>query len=347
MRPLLSPPKHPRPTSNLPSGSNTAQKTPPTWLLNALEQGMRDVSPPPHAIPLVPRSEPRQDATNSPHIRTPEPKRKRLASSEPTSPRKTPHVVLPTTSAPGPRLPTAYAFGQDDDPDAEWSTLARATRKIGPLATSKRGAKPKPKWSGVRHSGGFRLPGLGLGPKTPKTTMTTPTRPTEVRRVITYLPPPMPSKKLDHVDVDGGPRASDSVGRRARVDKLASRIDPPTRGTAKGAETNAETCAPGYHFQADKAVSRPKVDSPTRAPAKHAQVNSDARQEVEEEELEDIPVMDSDMTLVNEDEDDVAQIDVDDVCRQYPTTRAHMKAVRHRVWGLCCTDAELVTFFCV
>jgi hypothetical protein len=48
---------------------------------------------------------------------------------------------------------------------------------------------------------------------------------------------------------------------------------------------------------------------------------------------DEMRVMDSDVTLVNEDEEDVAQIDVDDVCVRYPATRACMKAVRGRVWA--------------
>lgn len=59
-----------------------------------------------------------------------------------------------------------------------------------------------------------------------------------------------------------------------------------------------------------------------RGPAKHARVEKEAQ----EEEVE-IRVMDSDTTLVNEDEEQVARIDVDDVCVRYPTVRASMKAV--------------------
>jgi hypothetical protein len=152
--------------------------TAPSWLLDALD-------PP---LPLVP--EPRQDATDPPHIRTPEPKRKRLATPEP--PRKTPRldVAPPTTSAS--RRCAAYAFGEDDDPDAEWSTLARTKRKV-PSATHV--AKP----SGTRHSGRFHLPLRGLARGTPAPEVT--------RRVITYLPPPRASKTLVD-DVAGGPRAS-------------------------------------------------------------------------------------------------------------------------------------------
>ena len=216
--------------------------------------------PPP--LPLVP--EPRQDATNSAHIRTPEPKRKRLATPEPTPPRKTPRPSatrpnatrpLDPDAAPPPtstsqRCATAYAFGEDDDPDAEWSTLARTKRKV---LSATRVAKP----SGVRQSGRFHLPLLGLARGT---------RAPEVkRRVITYLPPPMASKKL----VDGEPRAS----------------------------------------------------------TKHAQVEAEAHED-EEEQAEEMHMMDSDVTLVNEDEEGVAKIDVDDVCVRYPATRACMKAVR-------------------
>ena len=48
---------------------------------------------------------------------------------------------------------------------------------------------------------------------------------------------------------------------------------------------------------------------------------------LEEEDEVEIRVMDSDATLVNED-DDVMAIDVDDVSARYPKTRACMKAVR-------------------
>ncbi|KAG8216596.1 hypothetical protein J3R82DRAFT_6782 [Butyriboletus roseoflavus] len=235
------------------------QGTVPSWLVDALNDGIY-VSPPP-PLPLVP--EPRQDATKPLHIRTLGPKHKRLASPGPTTPRKKPRAsasasrppdpVPPTISAPR-RCPTAYTFGEDDDPDAEWSTLVRTKRRAATPA--KRVGKP----GGVRQSGCFRLPLPGLSPRTP-------TRAPEAkRRVITYLPPPMTNKKRD--------------------DEVTATVDPPTGGTAK-----------------------------------HVQV-------AREEEETEIRVMDSDVTLVNEDEEHVAGIDVDDVCVRYPTTRAYMKAVR-------------------
>ncbi|KAF8137114.1 hypothetical protein EV363DRAFT_1316690, partial [Boletus edulis] len=260
-------------SSACPLPDNTGHRTPPKWLSVALDQG-------PLVPPLLP--EPRHDATDPPRTRTPEPKHKRLASPEPfTPPRKTPRVLAPrllTAPASG-RCPTAYAFGQDDDPDGEWSTLGRTRRKRG--APTKR-AKPKP--SGMKQSGHFRLPLLGLAAPAP-------TRATEVRRVITYLPPPMASKKLVD-DIDSGPRSSKSV------DHLS---------------------------QGDEAIIRAKADPLTRCVAAEARAEIEEEEE-EEEEIEEILVMDSDMTLVNEDEDDVAQIDIDDVCKRYPTTQACMEA---------------------
>ncbi|KAI9457926.1 hypothetical protein HD554DRAFT_1758864 [Boletus coccyginus] len=234
-----------RPTAtsyDYPSASTQPlQGTAPSWLVDVLHEGTR-VSPPPPP-PVVHKTG--QAATDPPHIRTPEPKRKRLTSPEPTAPRKAPRGC-----------PTAYAFGQDDDPDAEWSTLARTRRK----ATS---AVRVAKLNGVKQSGGFRLPLLGLA---------TPMRaPEATRRVITYLPPPMASKSLNLVNDDRGPRA--------------------------------------YQAQADKVITA----------ATHAQTDADAHDD-------EIPVMDSDVTLVNEDEEDVARVDVDDMCVRYPTTRACMKA---------------------
>ena len=280
-----------RPTNDLPCvpppprfPGNTAQGMAPSRLLDALDEATP--APPPPPLPLGP--EPRHDALNPPHIRTPEPKRKRLASPEPraTPPRARATRPLdldaaPPTPSASRRRPTAYAFGEDDDPDAEWSTLARTKRKA---PSAMRVAKPKP--SGARQSGRFRLPLLGLARGTP-----TPTRVPEVkRRVITYLPPPMASKKLAD-DVDGGPRASTNHQVQA---------DPPSRGPAKHEH-------------------------------EHAQVEAEAHEEEEEEQVAEMCVMDSDVTLVNEDEEDVAKIDVDDVCARYPATRAGMKAVR---WSL-------------
>ena len=289
--PLVSAPayRHKWPTNDLPGvppsphfPGNTAQGIAPSWLLDALDEA----TPASPLLPLVP--EPRQDALNPPHIRTPEPKRKRPASPEPRatppSARTTRPLDLdaaPPTPAASRRRPTAYAFGEDDDPDAEWSTLARTKRKM-PLAM--RVSKPKP--SGVGQSGRFRLPLLGLARGMPA--------PEVKRRVITYLPPPMASKKLAD-DVDGGPRAS--TNHQVQAD---TRSDPPSRGPTK------------YD---------------------HAQVNSEAEahEEEEEEQVAEMCVMDSDVTLVNEDEEGVARIDVDDICARYPATRAGMKAVR---WSL-------------
>ncbi|KAH0834973.1 hypothetical protein J3R83DRAFT_10685 [Lanmaoa asiatica] len=283
--PLVSAPAftNTRPTkvsNNLPSPSppprfpeNMGQRTEPI-ILRALNEEIC-VSPP--SPPLVP--ELRQDATDPPHIRTSEPRHKRLASPELTPARKRlrasaarpPDPAPPTTST-SRYCPTAYTFGEDDDPDIKWSTLAKTKRRA---VTSKRVEKP----SGVRQSECFRLPLLGRTQKTP-------TRAPEVkRRIITYLPPPMANKKL--VDnIDGGPWAS--------TNHLANDV------TAK-------------------------ITLPTRDPAKHVQV------ETEEQEVDDeveIRVMDSDVTLVNEDDEHVTGINIDDVCAQYPTTRATMKAVR-------------------
>ena len=71
-------------------------------------------------------------------------------------------------------------------------------------------------------------------------------------------------------------------------------------------------------------ASKKLVDGGPRASTKHAQVEADAHEQDEEE----MRMMDSDVTLVNEDEEGVAKIDVDDVCVRYPATRACMKAVR-------------------
>lgn len=270
--------------------ANTGQGTAPRWLVNALDEGLRGISPPP-PLPLV--SAIQRVATDSAHIRTPEPKRKRLATPEPTPPRKTSpaHTSRPPTTpthASGSRCyPTAYAFGQDDDPDAKWSTLARTMRK-----TVKHTAKP----SGVKHSGGFRLPLLGLAPS--KATRA----PVVTRRVITYLPPSMASKKMVD-DVDREVPAKELVSRRA---------------------------------EDDEGVVKAKIDPPMRGPTQRAQIDTTPHDdEVVEEEIELTRLMDSDATLVNEDEDEykdkVVRIDVDDVCARYPATRACMKAVRRPV----------------
>ena len=79
--------------------------------------------------------------------------------------------------------------------------------------------------------------------------------------------------------------------------------------------------------QANKATIIPTIAAVT--PATHAQIETDAHDDQDDE----IRVMDSDVTLVNEDEEDVARVDVDDVCVRYPATRAYMKAVRVLVWG--------------
>ena len=235
------------------SSANTGQGMVPSWLLDALDQV-------PHASPLPLAPEPRQHVTDPPHIRTPDPKSKRLPSPSPTPPPKKPRIgamSAPRPLGPAPparRCPSAYAFGKDDDLDAEWSTLARTKR--GETVSVKRGRVTKP--GGTMQSGRFRLPILGLAQRTPT--------PSEVKpRVITYLPPPKAPRKL----VDDG---------------LVVRTND--------------------------------------------QAAKDARAEAEEQEEVELCVMDSDVTLVNEDEEDVVAIDVDDMCARYPKTRASMKAVR-------------------
>ncbi|KAG9311562.1 hypothetical protein JVU11DRAFT_7767 [Chiua virens] len=174
-----------RSTSPLPP-FHEYQKTASNWPLDARNEAA-DTSPPsapPH--PLV--SGGRQNTIDLPHIRTPDPPRRRLVSPDPArAPKKSRMSVLQSATrllaqtSTSQRCPSAYAFGEDDDPDAEWSTLARTKRAPQPCK--------------IKQSGHFRLPIPGLAPRTPVRV------PEAKRRVITYMPPPMTGKKpVDDVD---------------------------------------------------------------------------------------------------------------------------------------------------
>lgn len=258
---------NPRLTSTLPA--NVGETTVPSWLLNALDDGLRPFPPP------------RQHPSNAAHIRTPDPKHKRLPSRSPspTPPPKVPRngvvgsasrpLGLRTTSVTSSshHRPSAYAFA-DDDPDARWSTLARTSHARRGGATQGR--------PGVRHSGCFRLPILGVGAA--RRAVVAESAETK-QRVITYLPPPRTAW-------------NQTLGRGPVEDLNICPI----------ADTNTNTSWVGT-----------EVDSPDQ-----------------EEEQVEIRVMDSDVTLVNEDEDggDVVAIDLDAVCARYSKTRAGMKTVR-------------------
>ncbi|KIJ63812.1 hypothetical protein HYDPIDRAFT_112775 [Hydnomerulius pinastri MD-312] len=162
----------------------------PSWLSAAITEQI--ASPPKMISP--PDHEDLADIPSPSQIQ--ETERKRLPSPMPTLRSKKPRTRTPRCLTPAINGPSAYTFGEDDDPDAKWSTFGVSRKKA---TTARRSENPR----GMKQSGGFRLPLVGLGKK-PVKPKTEPI-PEVKRRVVTYLPPPMTIRGLvdDSISMPG------------------------------------------------------------------------------------------------------------------------------------------------
>ncbi|OJA09404.1 hypothetical protein AZE42_10837 [Rhizopogon vesiculosus] len=152
----------------------------PQWLVSTMHSSPQSQSQSEHAeidsssvrygfVSLEPRKRPRRSSTPSPSPQRTQSFTPKCNDSRPSAPYA------------GPVLP-AYAF--DDDPDANWSTITKPTKK------NSRNLKPSVAWC----SGPFRLPAPAVGNSKGESKGVTRTEKKQgikpKRRVITYLPPP-------------------------------------------------------------------------------------------------------------------------------------------------------------
>ncbi|KAI6118610.1 hypothetical protein EV401DRAFT_1965866, partial [Pisolithus croceorrhizus] len=207
-------------------------------------------------------------------------------------------------------------FGaEDSDPDVSWSTFSatKLGKRTPALGTQARKPRNGPN-DGIKKSGTFRLPGVGLGRRVKfgESAHAPPLPPQQEqkRRVITYLPPPlqMPKtesggasdRKTNHHDAKRGSRELDTCTRREdTMIKCHVLLDSEARGGASAATTEREQ----WDGNDPSAV---------------------------------VPLMDSDdATLVGEEYDlhesslpVTIPFDIDDICRRYPQIRAKIKERR-------------------
>ncbi|KAJ7446458.1 hypothetical protein B0H11DRAFT_1930125 [Mycena galericulata] len=133
----------------------------------------------------LPPSSPIHSFTPTP---SPSPRRKRQSTRKRLSPKKSNQTLKRQKS-------DAYNFF-GSDPDNEWSTLPVRKKAKVP-------AQIKPKIDGIKTTAAFRLPGptskakiSGMGA-------------TSERRVVTFLPPPLKSGKVEVAVEDAGPRVGE------------------------------------------------------------------------------------------------------------------------------------------
>ncbi|KAJ6504422.1 hypothetical protein DFH09DRAFT_292924 [Mycena vulgaris] len=129
----------------------------------------------------LPASSPIMSPTATP---SPSPRRKRESARKRLSPNKSTRTLKRQTS-------DAYNYFRSD-PDDDWSTLP--TRK-----KSKASDQIKPRINGVRTTAAFRLPGTSTKAKV--TGMSA----ASARRVVTFLPPPLKSGKVEVLVEDARP----------------------------------------------------------------------------------------------------------------------------------------------
>ncbi|KAI6006841.1 hypothetical protein EDD15DRAFT_2207286 [Pisolithus albus] len=230
-------------------------------------------------------------------------------TSSPLRPRPPPCLTS------SPKSVGAYRFGaEDNDPDASWSTFSATRFGREPPVPGTRANRPRngPN-DGIKKSGTFTLPGVGLGRRVKfgGATDASPLPPPQdqKRRVITYLPPPLQVPNTE----DGG--ASDKKSDYRDAKRESHKLDTCTR--AKDAMIKCDVL----------------LDSEATGGA--------SASTTEREELDDndpstmVPLMDSDdATLVGEEYDlressppVTVPFDMDDVSVRYPQLRTKIKEV--------------------
>lgn len=231
----------------------------------------------------------------------------------PSPPSPPPKPRPPPYSASSPTFARAYKFGtEDNDPDASWSTFSAAKlgKRTAALGSGANKARNGPS-GGIKKSGTFKLPGVGLGRRAKLGKASDapflPPQHEQKRRVITYLPPPPQMSKAEA----GGPSDKETERRRAKRGLHTS---------TRGRKESIIEC----HVLSD---SEAKIGTSVTA-AKH--------QELDDNNLGTaVPPTDSDdVTLVGEEHDlyessppATVPFDIDDVFVRYPHVRADLKKV--------------------
>ncbi|KIK38907.1 hypothetical protein CY34DRAFT_364981 [Suillus luteus UH-Slu-Lm8-n1] len=178
-----------------PAIRETGPPSMPQWLASTIHSSLNP--PPAHAESIERALSPARNETD---LISPESRKRPYQSPTPSPPpqrakRSTPKRNIAASSVSrDDRQISAYAF--DDDPDANWSTVMKPVKK--------KSNKFKP--GNIPSSGPFRLhlPGISVGNSKSRSTGATrtekrlDTRPK--RRVITYLPPPLPQRTVAHIE---------------------------------------------------------------------------------------------------------------------------------------------------
>lgn len=179
-----------------PAMRETGPPSMPQWLASTIHSSLNP--PPAHAESIERVSSPMQNHTD---LISHESKKRPYQSLTPSPPtpqrakRSTPKrsIAASSVSCDDRQIP-AYAF--DDDPDANWSTVMKPVKK--------KSNKFKP--GNIPSSGPFRLhlPGIAVGNSKSRSTGVTRTEKKldtrSKRRVITYLPPPLPQRTVAHIE---------------------------------------------------------------------------------------------------------------------------------------------------
>ncbi|KAI6009266.1 hypothetical protein EDC04DRAFT_859423 [Pisolithus marmoratus] len=241
-------------------------------------------------------------------------KRARIRNRLPSPPSSPLRLRLPPCSTSAPISVRAYKFGaEDNDPDASWSTfsatkLGKRTPAVGSRANKSRNGPS----SRIMKSGTFKLPGVGLDRRAKLGKSADAPHPLlqqeQKRRVITYLPPPLQTPKME------GGGASDRETDHRCAERESHELNTSTGGRK---DTTIEW--------------RVSLDSEAK---NGASVTTTKHEELDDDSA-NVLLMDSDdATLVGEEHDlhessspTTVPFDIGDVCAQYPQLRAEMKEV--------------------
>ncbi|KAJ7361542.1 hypothetical protein DFH08DRAFT_1074514 [Mycena albidolilacea] len=260
--------------------------------------------PPSSPIPSIPSPDPTP---------SPSPRRKRETATK----------LLPPKSARPLKRQTSDAYDYfRSDPDDEWSTLpSRKKAKAAELA--------KPRINGIKTSGTFRLPGTATKGKVLGISATS------ERRVITFLPPPLSTGKVQVLVEDAEPRSEgeaqpdvDVTPARAPKHRLES---PGSNGTPKRRRLSGNPYpSPATSRLTPGDVTTPDVTVHSRIPPSPTRVRSSAHRFPSPPTSDPVPVPEHDSQMN-------ATVTMDAVSQRYPQTKSLMRQRKRGadgVWNL-------------
>ncbi|KAJ7751313.1 hypothetical protein DFH07DRAFT_1061978 [Mycena maculata] len=206
------------------------------------------------------------------------------------------------------------------DPDDEWSTLP--VRK-----KAKAAAQIKPRINGVRTTAAFRLPGASTKGKVSGISATS------ERRVVTFLPPPLKSGKVEVLVDDARPAMKEWEFLQPDVDEAPSRVPKHSRepssptATPKRRRLSENPYPSPANSRLTPGAVAPVVSSPNAVPASSNALSSPLP--TVRSSMHRIPSPPTSDPIPEYDVDIHAGVAVGGVSERYPRTKALMRQRKH------------------